>query len=100
MMTSWRSTLSGINSIEVSPALIRMMRASNLVMGALLGRFGRVRMSQPGGCTIGSRPMDLHLKGFVALGAEVAQQHGFLEAECAKLEGGGHPPGFPERGGD
>jgi len=78
---------SGINSTEVSPSLMRMMRASNLVMGALLGRFGRVRVSQPGGCTIGSRPMDLHLKSFIALGAEVAQKHGFIEAECARLEG-------------
>ncbi len=78
---------AGISSTEVSPSLMRMMRASNLVMGALLGRFGRVRVSQPGGCTIGSRPMDLHLKGFFALGAGVAQKHGFLEVECAKLEG-------------
>jgi len=78
---------SGINSTEVSPSLMRMMRASNLVMGALLGRFGRVRASQPGGCTIGSRPMDLHLKGFISLGAEVAQKHGFIEVECANLEG-------------
>jgi UDP-N-acetylglucosamine 1-carboxyvinyltransferase len=78
---------AGISSTEVSPSLMRMMRASNLVMGALLGRFGRVRVSQPGGCTIGSRPMDLHLKGFCSLGAGVAQKHGFLEVECAKLEG-------------
>jgi UDP-N-acetylglucosamine 1-carboxyvinyltransferase len=89
---------SGINSTEVSPSLMRMMRASNLVMGALLGRFGRVRVSQPGGCTIGSRPMDLHLKSFVALGAEVAQNHGFLEAECARLVGTDLHLDFPSVG--
>ncbi len=89
---------SGINSIEVSPSLMRMMRASNLVMGALLGRFGRVRVSQPGGCTIGSRPMDLHLKSFIALGAKVAQNHGFIEAKCAKLEGTDLHLDFPSVG--
>jgi UDP-N-acetylglucosamine 1-carboxyvinyltransferase len=89
---------SSINSTEVSPSLMRMMRASNLVMGALLGRFGRVRVSQPGGCTIGSRPMDLHLKSFIALGAEVAQNHGFIEAECARLEGTDLHLDFPSVG--
>ncbi len=89
---------SGINSTEVSPSLMRMMRASNLVMGALLGRFGRVRVSQPGGCTIGSRPMDLHLKGFIALGAEVGQKHGFIEVNCANLEGAEIHLDFPSVG--
>lgn len=78
---------SGIVSVEVSPALMRKMRASNLVMGALLGRFGRVKASYPGGCTIGSRPMDLHLKGFMALGAEIKEDHGFIEAEASQLKG-------------
>jgi len=89
---------SGINSTEVSPSLMRMMRASNLVMGALLGRFGRARVSQPGGCTIGTRPMDLHLKGFIALGAEVGQKHGFFEVNCAKLEGAEIHLDFPSVG--
>lgn len=89
---------SGICSTEVSPSLMRAMRASNLVMGALLGRFGRVRVSQPGGCTIGSRPMDLHLKGFIALGAEVVQKHGFIEVECARLEGAEIHLDFPSVG--
>lgn len=89
---------SGICSTEVSPSLMRLMRASNLVMGALLGRFGRVRVSQPGGCTIGSRPMDLHLKGFIALGAESRQKHGFIEVECARLEGAEIHLDFPSVG--
>jgi UDP-N-acetylglucosamine 1-carboxyvinyltransferase len=89
---------SGITSTEVSPSLMRMMRASNLVMGALLGRFGKVRVSQPGGCTIGSRPMDLHLKSFIALGAEVSQNHGFIEAECSKLVGTDLHLDFPSVG--
>jgi UDP-N-acetylglucosamine 1-carboxyvinyltransferase len=78
---------SGITSVEIDPSLMRKMRASNLVMGALLGRFGRVRASYPGGCTIGSRPMDLHLKGFMALGAKVNEDHGFIKAEAVKLKG-------------
>jgi UDP-N-acetylglucosamine 1-carboxyvinyltransferase len=89
---------SDINSTEVSPSLMRMMRASNLVMGALLGRCGRVRVSQPGGCTIGSRPMDLHLKSFIALGAEVVQNHGFIKAECARLQGTDLHLDFPSVG--
>lgn len=89
---------AGVCSTEVTPALMRMMRASNLVMGALLGRFGRARVSQPGGCTIGSRPMDLHLKGFLALGAELAQKHGFIEVGCARLEGTDIHLDFPSVG--
>jgi len=76
-----------ICSPEVPPALMRRMRASNLVMGSLLGRYGKVKASYPGGCTIGSRPMDLHLKGFAALGARVQEKHGFIEAEAPRLKG-------------
>ncbi len=90
---------SGISSTEVAPSLMRMMRASNLVMGALVGRFGRVRVSQPGGCTIGSRPMDLHLKGFSALGAESRLRNtDFIEVECANLEGAEIHLDFPSVG--
>lgn len=78
---------SVILSVEVPPDLMRKMRASNLVMGPLLSRFGRVKASYPGGCTIGSRPMDLHLKGFMALGARIREDHGFIEAEAVQLKG-------------
>lgn len=72
---------------EIGEDLMRKMRASNLVLGPLLGRFGTVRISQPGGCNIGSRPMDLHLRGTRALGARIEERAGFLTAEAARLTG-------------
>lgn len=89
---------STISSTEVPPSLMRRMRASNLVMGALLGRLGKVRASYPGGCTIGSRPMDLHLKGFTYLGAKVCEHHGFIEIEAVKLTGAEIHLDFPSVG--
>lgn len=76
-----------INSTEPPYELVRKMRASFLVMGPLLSRFGRVKISLPGGCNIGTRPIDLHLKGLSALGAEVSLGHGYVEALCDKLMG-------------
>ena len=61
--------------------LIRKMRASFLIMGPLLARTGKVKISLPGGCAIGSRPIDLHLKGFAAMGANISLGHGYIEAE-------------------
>lgn len=61
--------------------LVNKMRASFLVMGPLLARTGMARISLPGGCAIGSRPVDLHLKGFSAMGAEISQGHGYIEAK-------------------
>ncbi|MGE5453586.1 MAG: UDP-N-acetylglucosamine 1-carboxyvinyltransferase, partial [Methylocystaceae bacterium] len=78
---------SQVNSNEVPEQLTRKMRASNLVMGALLARFGEARVAQPGGCAIGSRPMDLHVKGFKSLGCLVSEEHGSLIAQAARLEG-------------
>ena len=75
---------TGIKSCEAAYELVRKMRASFLVMGPLLSRFQEARISQPGGCAIGSRPIDLHLKGFEALGAEIIQGHGFIEARAPK----------------
>lgn len=71
---------SVITSCEAPYELVRSMRASFLVMGPLLARKGHARISQPGGCAIGSRPIDLHLKGFEALGAKIEQGHGYIEA--------------------
>ncbi|MDN5331284.1 MAG: UDP-N-acetylglucosamine 1-carboxyvinyltransferase [Tepidanaerobacteraceae bacterium] len=76
-----------ITAVEAPYELVRKMRASFLVMGPLLARFGRAKISLPGGCAIGSRPIDLHLKGFTALGAEIEVGHGFVEAKCEKLKG-------------
>lgn len=75
-----------IDSFEAPYDLVRKMRASFLVMGPLLARKGRARISMPGGCAIGSRPIDLHLKGFAALGANIDLGHGFVEAKCDKLK--------------
>ncbi|MGB4450864.1 MAG: UDP-N-acetylglucosamine 1-carboxyvinyltransferase [Tepidanaerobacteraceae bacterium] len=75
-----------IDSFEAPYDLVRKMRASFLVMGPLLARKGRARISMPGGCAIGSRPIDLHLKGFAALGAQIDLGHGFVEAKCDKLK--------------
>ncbi|MCX6349623.1 MAG: UDP-N-acetylglucosamine 1-carboxyvinyltransferase, partial [Candidatus Aureabacteria bacterium] len=67
--------------------LVRRMRASVLVLGALLGRSGRAVVSLPGGCVIGPRPVDLHLKGLKALNARISLDHGYVEASGAELRG-------------
>ncbi len=79
--------------------LVNKMRASFLVAGPLLARTGHVRISLPGGCAIGSRPIDLHLKGFTALGASITQGHGYIEAEKnGRLNGGKVYLDFPSVG--
>lgn len=78
---------SQVNFTEVPEELSRMMRASNLVMGPLLARFNQVKLSYPGGCSIGSRPMDLHLRGMKALGAQVKEKYGYIEATAKNLKG-------------
>lgn len=76
-----------IDNFEAPYELVRKMRASFLVMGPLLARMGKARISMPGGCAIGTRPIDLHLKGFKALGAKITLGHGFVEAKADKLIG-------------
>ncbi len=76
-----------IESIEASYDLVKTMRASVLVLGPLLARFGHARVSLPGGCAIGARPIDQHLKGFEALGATISLDHGYVEAKVDKLVG-------------
>lgn len=78
---------SGLASDEPPADLVGMMRASFLVAGPLLARLGRVRVSLPGGCAIGSRPIDLHLKGFAALGAEVDMDQGAVNLRARRLCG-------------
>ena len=68
--------------------LVKTMRASVLVLGPLLARFGSAEVSLPGGCAIGSRPVDQHIKGMQALGAEVSVEHGFINARAGRLKGG------------
>jgi UDP-N-acetylglucosamine 1-carboxyvinyltransferase len=72
---------------EAPHELVRKMRASIQVMGPLLGRLGRVRVSLPGGCAIGERPIDFHLKGFMQLGARIKEEHGYIYAEADELKG-------------
>lgn len=79
--------------------LVNKMRASFLVAGPLLAKAGYVRISLPGGCAIGSRPVDLHLKGFMALGASITQGHGYIEARRnSRLKGGKVYLDFPSVG--
>ena len=75
---------SNITSCEAPYDLVRKMRASFLIIGPLLARYGKAKISLPGGCAIGTRPIDLHLKGFEALGAEINIGHGFIEANAPK----------------
>ena len=87
-----------INFEQVPDKLMRRMRASNLVMGPLLARFGEASVSYPGGCNIGSRPMDLHLKGFKKLGAEITEKHGVISAKTTGLKGANINLDYPSVG--
>jgi UDP-N-acetylglucosamine 1-carboxyvinyltransferase len=71
-----------ITSREAPYDLVKTMRASSLVLGPLLARFGSARVSVPGGCAIGARPIDLHIKGLEKLGASIRQEHGYIEAQA------------------
>lgn len=71
-----------LSSVNAPYELVRKMRASFLIMGPLLARYGKAKISMPGGCAIGTRPIDLHLKGFEALGAEIEIGHGFISASA------------------
>ncbi len=73
---------------EAAYELVKTMRASTLVLGPLVARMGRARVSQPGGCAIGARPIDLHIKGLEQLGATITQDHGYIEASAERLRGG------------
>jgi len=75
------------NHFEAPYDLVKTMRASFYVLGPLLARYGRVRVSLPGGCAWGPRPVDLHIKGLQALGAEVRTDHGYVEATARRLTG-------------
>ena len=87
---SHRTTISCRNLLnpEAAYELVKTMRASTLVLGPLVARMGRARVSLPGGCAIGARPIDLHIKGLEKLGASITQQHGYIEAAADRLRGG------------
>lgn len=79
-----------IKTVDAPYDLVQKMRASFVIMGPLLARYGKVKISMPGGCAIGTRPIDLHLKGFEALGVTVEIGHGFISAEAPKGLFGNH----------
>ncbi|MDU6266391.1 MAG: UDP-N-acetylglucosamine 1-carboxyvinyltransferase [Anaerocolumna aminovalerica] len=76
-----------IKSINIDYEFIRKIRASYYLLGALLGKYNRAQVALPGGCNIGSRPIDQHIKGFEALGASVKIEHGMIQAEAKELKG-------------
>ena len=78
---------SNINDLSIEYDYIKKIRASYYLLGALLGKYHRAEVALPGGCNIGSRPIDQHLKGFRALGAEIDIEHGKISAEAEQLEG-------------
>ncbi|HUC97626.1 MAG TPA: UDP-N-acetylglucosamine 1-carboxyvinyltransferase [Candidatus Polarisedimenticolaceae bacterium] len=76
-----------VRKLEASYDLVKTMRASFLVLGPLTARFGQARVSTPGGCAIGARPVNLHLKGLEAMGATIEHSHGYIEANAVRLRG-------------
>lgn len=76
-----------ISNWEAPYDMVKTMRAAILVLGPLVARFGEARVSLPGGCAIGSRPVDLHIKGLQAMGAEIAIEHGYIHAKARRLKG-------------
>jgi UDP-N-acetylglucosamine 1-carboxyvinyltransferase len=76
-----------LSSPEAKYEIVKTMRASSLVLGPLVARAGMARVAMPGGCAIGGRPIDLHIKGLEKMGATILQEHGYLEARAEKLKG-------------
>jgi UDP-N-acetylglucosamine 1-carboxyvinyltransferase len=91
-------TASAVRRLEAPYELVKTMRASFLVLGPLLARFGRARVSTPGGCAIGARPVNLHLDGLQKLGASIRLQQGYVEAEAKRLRGAHITLEFPSVG--
>jgi len=89
---------SGINNWVAPYELVKTMRASFQVMGPLLARFGKAEISLPGGCAIGPRPVDIHLKAFREMGAEITTEHGYIRASTPSLRGGTIYLDFPSVG--
>ncbi len=78
---------ANVTHLEAHYDLVKTMRASILMLGPMIARFGQARVSLPGGCAIGERPVDLHVKGLQAMGAEVHIDHGYIIAKAARLKG-------------
>lgn len=93
-----RVNAAKVASSQVPERLMREMRSSVFLMGALLGRLRKVKVSYPGGCAIGPRPIDLHLKGLAALGAQISERYGYIMAEARTLQGADIHLDFPSVG--
>ncbi len=86
---TYRINTRGVRSCVVPYESATKMRASYYFLGALLGKYGKARVSMPGGCPLGDRPIDLHLKAFTALGARCENDHGMIDLSCSHLRGSG-----------
>ena len=95
---SYKIINNGFKRNEASYEIVKQMRASFLVMGPMIANLDEAVVSLPGGCAIGSRPVDLHLKGFEMLGAEITRVHGYIHAKSDNLKGAEIPLGFPSVG--
>ena len=89
---------SQLTNYEISEELVREMRSSIVLLGAMLSRCGKVIASYPGGCEIGVRPIDLHLKSLREMGAKIDEKHGFLICEATQLKGSDIQLDFPSVG--
>lgn len=89
---------SGVSSGHIPTDLAKVMRASIVALGALLGRVGHARVAYPGGCAIGLRPIDLHLKGLRDLGVEITERHGYINCDGSKMKSGMVHLDFPSVG--
>ncbi len=96
--TTYKIINNGIKRNEASYEIVKKMRASFLVMGPMIANLNEAVVSLPGGCAIGSRPVDLHLKGFEALGAEITRVHGYIHAKSDNLRGADITMKFPSVG--
>ena len=94
-----RIKINDINTFEAPYELVRTMRASFLVIGPLVARFGKARVSLPGGCAIGVRPVDIHIKGLEAMGVKVEIDQGYVTAYCDELKGAHISLDMPTVGG-
>lgn len=100
---TWNNNLLEIDSRNISHFeapydLISQMRASILVLGPLIARFGKAMVAMPGGCNIGARSIDLHIDGLTTLGTKIKVKHGYIEAICKKLKGTTFPLNYPSVG--
>ncbi len=96
--TTYRIKNDGFKRNEASYEIVKQMRASFLVMGPMIANLDEAVVSLPGGCSIGARPVDLHLKGFEALGAEITRVHGYIHAKADNLKGADIALSFPSVG--